>query len=447
MTRLPDDVVGDAYTSDFHWDLLVDLVDVGNRMAGQAGEHEAAELVADAFDAAGLREVAIDEFEIPGWWRGSSSLSLDAPVEATYEADHDVIALPGSPSGSTTAELVDVGHGTESEFEAADVEGKVAMARSDVPDDHRWVHRMEKYASAHEHGAVGFVFRNHVDGRLPPTGEIGYHNRPGPIPAVGASKELGARLARYAADRAGPEVELAVDCHNEVATSRNVEAVVGPDTDEEVLVTCHVDAHDIAEGANDNGAGTAVVAEAGRLLAQAADRLDTRVRLISFGSEEIGLYGAYHAAETTDLDDVRAVVNVDGAGTSRNLRVGTQGFEAVAETFAAVARDLDAPLVKNDDVSPHGDQWAFVERGVPAAFVSATSESSGRGWGHTHADTLDKLDVRDLRAVSIQLAAAILEVGSDDRQFERTSPEAIADALADGYVRELKVGDRWHFDG
>lgn len=77
------------------------------------------------------------------------------------------------------------------------------MARSDGPADHdRWHHRMEKYAAAAEEGAAGFIFRNHYEGALPPTGEVGYHERPGPIPVVGVSKKLGDRLARYARESA-----------------------------------------------------------------------------------------------------------------------------------------------------------------------------------------------------------------------------------------------------
>ena len=446
MTTLPEHVIGDAYTNSIAWDLLVDLVTVGNRMAGQEGEREGAELVADAFEASGLRDVTIDEFEIPGWWRGDSSLTVETDRTETYEASHDVIALPGTPSGTVEGDLVDVGYGTEAEFEAADLDGKVAMARSDMPPDaDRWRHRMEKYADAAEAGAVGFVFRNHVEGCLPPTGEIGYHNRPGPIPAVGISKELGERLSRECA-RDGPTATLEVNCRNEPTKSRNVEGVVGPDTDREVLVTAHVDAHDIAEGANDNGAGSVLVAEAGRLLAQLDDELDLRVRLITFGSEEIGLYGAYHWAETHDLDDVEAVLNVDGAGNSRNLRVRTSGFTEFEDAFEAVTAAYDAPLSTDDEVSPHGDQWPFVQEGVPAVMTSTTSEGEGRGWGHTHADTLDKLDPRDLREVAIQLASAAVEVASDDRTFDRKDREAIADALSDGYVRELKVGGRWPYD-
>jgi Zn-dependent M28 family amino/carboxypeptidase len=463
MTRLPDRVIGDAYASDHAWAVLTDLVEVGNRMAGQEGEREGAEVVSSALHEAGAREVEIDEFEIDGWWRGDASLSVPGRG-LTREADHDVIALPGTPAGDASGPLVDVGTGTPEEFERADLEGAVAMASSRTPEDHdRWIHRMEKYVMATKAGADGFVFRNHVEGCLPPTGEIGYHERPGPIPAVGVSAELGARLARYAnsgtdrgsgdgeddpgaTDDRGPEVELAVDCRNAPATSRNVEAVLGPDTHREVLVTAHVDAHDVSEGANDNGAGSAIVCEIARLLAAAEDELDTRVRCITFGAEEIGLWGAYHWVESNDLGTVECVVNVDGAGGSRDPRVGTNGFEGMEAAFEAVCADLGAPLSTSEEIMPHGDQWAFVQKGIPAVFASADTGSSGRGYGHTHADTLDKLDRRDLRALSVVFAEAVLELASEDRAVEHRSTEAIRAAIDEGYEQELKRGGRWPYD-
>jgi aminopeptidase YwaD len=448
MVRLPDSVVGDAQTSLFAWERLERLVDVGNRMAGQEGEQVGAESIRDAYEEAGLRDVRIEEFEIPGWWRGTSSLTVEAPEPRTHEGSHQVIALPGSPAGEVTGHVVDVGAGTYEEFEAnADLlEGAIAVAGSETPENaDRWLHRMEKYVNAADHGAAAFVFRNHIEGALPPTGEVGYHNRPGPIPAVGVSKEVGARLSRYAQD-GECEVTVAVDCRNEETTSCNVEAVLGPaDADEEVLVTAHVDAHDIADGANDNGAGSVLTAEVGRLLTAVEDDLDTRVRLVCFGSEEIGLWGAYHCAETTDLSQVKCVINLDGACSSRNLRVGTNGFGALEDLFQSVGADFDAPISTGSTISPHGDQWAFVQEGVPATMTGTTSTQSGRGWGHTHADTLDKLDSRDLRDIATLVTEAVYRAASDEFEVDHRTREETRDAIDEGYVQELKMGGRWPY--
>ncbi len=446
MARLPNAAVGDAYTSTYAYDLLEDLVDIGNRMAGQEGETEGAKRVAESFRDVGLRNVHLDEFEIPGWWRGRSSLVVDGPSSRTCEADHEVIALPGSPSGEATADLVDVGHGRPTDFEEADLDGAVAMASSATPDDYgRWIHRMEKYCYAIDNGAVGFVFRNHIDGCLPPTGEVGYNNRPGPIPAVGVSKEVGAALERDAAD--GAEVTLDVDCRNEPTTSRNVSGELGPDTDEVVLLTAHVDAHDIAPGANDNGAGTVLVAEVARLLKRVEDDLETRVRCVVFGSEEIGLRGAYHLAETIDLDAVKAVLNIDGAGRDRTLKVRTNQFAALDDLFETVTDELRVPVSVDTTVSPHGDQWAFAQEGVPGVMISSTNPNkSGRGWGHTHADTLDKIDIRDLRSHAVAVGNAVCAAAEPGREIPSRTPAETKRRIDPGYEQELKIGGRWPYE-
>jgi len=248
-----------------------------------------------------------------------------------------LIALPGTPSEALEAELVDVGYGLLDEI-GPGVDGKIVMARSDTPNDHdRFVHRIEKYAKAHESGAIGFVFRNHVKGYLPPTGEIGKPTRPGPILAVGVSAEVGTRLARIVATES-PTVRLNVDCRNGPATSPNVEAVLGPGSDREVLVTAHVDAHDVSEGANDNGVGCALLAETARLLTQVEDQLETAIRVIAFGAEEIGAFGSTHWVESRDLDTVKGVVNIDGAGGFRTPLVRTKALRGCGKHLSLRAR-------------------------------------------------------------------------------------------------------------
>lgn len=441
--------IGATFESDVGWNHLETLVDIGDRMAGSNGERRGAEATRAAFEDVGLRNVRLEGFDVQGWTRGAAAVRAGARA-------HDAIALPRSPSAEATGELVDLGYGLPSDFER-DLEGKVVLAASDMPKHHdRYVHRREKYYYAVEAGAAGFIYRNHVEGCLPPTGEVGYHNRPGPIPAVGVSKEVGADLVRGCRDSpfsdpgdtdgvaTGPEVTLDVDCRNEPSTSVNVEGVLGPADADEILVTAHVDAHDIAPGANDNGAGCAVIATVASLLAE--ESLSHRVRFVTFGAEEIGLYGAYHCADRLDTGQIRAVVNVDGAGRSRDLGVRHNGFPAIESAFEAATDALDAPLSTSDTVSPHGDQWAFVEQGVPATMVHSVDRSQrGRGWGHTHADTLDKLDPRDLGAIAVQVAEGVLQLDSEFDPVPR-DPEAIQDELAPGYERELRVGGRWHFE-
>jgi Zn-dependent M28 family amino/carboxypeptidase len=435
------DWIGETFTSDVGWTHLERLVDVdgdGNRMAGSPGEAEAARLTRDALAEVGCRDARLESFEIQGWERGDATLGADG---ITLEC----IALPRGPAGEVTGELVDVGHGMPADFADAALDGAVALASSTVPDDaDRFVHRTEKYYRAVDAGAAAFVFRNHVEGCLPPTGSVGSGDDPvGPIPAVGVSKEVGARLERRAV---GDDLSVSVDCGTPTATSHNVHADLGPDTDEAVWLTAHVDSHDVAEGAMDNGAGTATVVEAARALAAREDDLDTRVRLVVFGSEEVGLVGSEREAARADPDAVRAVLNVDSNVHGRTLRIHTHDSAALSAAVEAVSERFDHPISTPEDVVPHSDHWPFVHRGVPGCMISGESAEAGRGWGHTEADTLDKLDPRNLREQAVLLTDLVVETADADRDVARLDRDAVAEALEEqGDAEGMRYTGGWPF--
>jgi Zn-dependent M28 family amino/carboxypeptidase len=247
------------------------------------------------------------------------------------------------------------------------------------------------------------------------------------VPAVGVSSELGARLLRRFE---GESVTVAVDCEYETTTSQNVHAVLGPDTDEEVLVTSHVDAHDIAEGAMDNGAGTAMVVELANALAMREDELDTTVRFVAFGAEEVGLVGSEHDAERSDLDAIKGIVNCDGVLRGRTLTAYTHGFDDLEAVLRETAERFDHPIKTNPQQGPHSDHWPYViAGGVPAFHVASESGERGRGWGHTRADTLEKLDVRDLREQAILLTDLTVRLADESTTVARQSRSDIVDAL------------------
>ena len=436
------DWIGDVFTSDIGWDHLESLVDIDHRMAGSDGERAGLELTRDALADAGGRDARIDDFEIQGWERGDSAIRAGGdPVASGMNA---CVALPRSPSGEATGEFVDLGDGVPADFDE-DLTGTVVMVSSDTPDSiDRFVHRREKYYHAVEAGAAAFVFANHVEGTLPPTGSVGTADAPiGDIPAVGVSKEAGARLARRFE---GEELTVAVDCEASDATSGNAVAEIGPDTDEFLVVSCHVDAHDLAEGAMDNGAGTATLIEVANALASREDELDTRVRFVGFGAEEVGLVGSSRFAADVDPDRVKAVVNVDSNVFGRTLTLDHHGFDALAAAGERVSDRFDHPIALGEELVPHSDHWPFVERGIPGYMISGETAGRDRGWGHTGADTLDKLESRNLREQAILLTELVVDLAGDDVSTARKPTDEIASALErEGKATGMKLTGDWPF--
>ncbi|MFB6372349.1 MAG: M28 family peptidase [Bradymonadaceae bacterium] len=439
------DWIGEVYTSTFGWNVLEDLAESGPRLGASAGERRAHDRVKRAFRQAGLREIEEHTFEMPGWQRESAAIELERPDEL----DLDCIALPGSPADIVTGEFVYLDYGLPENFEAADLEGKIAVVRSDVPEwyDH-WMHRREKYGLAKRHGAAGFVFANHVPGCLPPTGSLGGGlDVIGAIPAVGVSREVGARIERRA-QRGEVRGRLVVDAAiDEAATSQNIHGVVGPESDTELLVCAHVDGHDISQAAIDNGAGVAVMCDVARALADNAWMLDQRVRFVGFGAEELGLVGSQHFTADRDLSTVDIAINLDGIGQGRNLLVHDNLFDGLRPIVDRLNAEFRHSVECLREYVVHSDHWPFVWKGIPGAMVSAASGNKGRGFAHTFADTLEKVDVRALRDHAVLASRFVSLLSSPDVEIARRSPEDVRDDLRERHYEDrLRLAGDWPFD-
>ena len=446
--------LGRTWTDDEPWRFLTDLTALGSRMAGSEGERRAADIVADAFERAGADDIETEPFGIDAWERGSAALQVTVSGrdgERTTR-EFESLALPYSPAGTVTGELVDVGYGTPAEIDDRDVDGRIAIASTTTPPGGRFVHRMEKFGYAIDSGAVGFVFVNHLDGQLPPTGSLTFGGEADAV-AVGVSKETGAWLREYAVEESGSrrsdqptaEAELSVDAATERGESRNVIGRVGPDTDERLLLIGHFDAHDIAEGALDNGCGIATVVTAARILAEAD--LPIGVDVVGVGSEEIGLLGAEHLAERLDLDRIRGVVNVDGAGRFRDLVALAHASDEAASVAQAVSTATRQPITVETEPHPFSDQWPFVRAGVPALQLHSDSGDRGRGWGHTHADTRDKVDDRNVREHAMLTALLVTEFAAPTREVPRLDRDDLIAAFREAdFETGMRAADLWPAD-
>jgi len=435
---LDDDLaaaVGRAWTDTVPWEFMTDLTSLGGRMGASEGETRAADLVADTFEEIGLDRVRPQRFDATEWRRGETTLRLTAPTDRAFDA----IALPYSPAGEASGELVDVGYGTPEEIAAVDVEGKIAVASTTTPGDSRFVHRMEKFGTAAEAGAEAFVFVNHVPGQLPPTGSLTFGEEAA-IPAVGVSKETGAWLTEHASE--DREADLSVGAETVDGESQNVLARTGPMTDEYVLVLAHYDGHDISEGALDNGCGVATLLAAAQVLVTVD--LDIGVRFAAVGCEETGLLGSEHLAEATDLDGVKAVVNLDGAGRFRDLVAMTHTSEATARVARRVGERTRQPVDVREEPHPFSDQWPFVRRGTAALQLHSDSGERGRGWGHTHADTRDKVDDRCIREHGVLAALMVRGLADKATEIPVLDPYELEEAFREAdFEPGMKAAGLW----
>ena len=420
--------MGRAATDPYPARFLERLTDAGDRMGGHPGERRAAELVASA-----LADVGADPREVPfpiaRWTRGEAELVASAGADVgDPRRGFEAVGLPYTPSGDVRAPLVDAGRGTPDELDDVDVSGGVVLARQGSSGP-RHVHRMEKYGHAVAAGAEAFVLVNDTPGGLPVTGTLRF-GEPAAVPAVGVSHEAGGRLARYAA--AGGSARLRVEASTDEASARNVVGELGPDTDDRIVLLAHMDAHDLGEGALDNGCGLAVAVEAARLLADRS--LDRRVVVAGVSCEETGLLGSRALADSLDLGSVSAVVNVDGAGRARNLKAYTHGSDAIERVARETVEGVEQPLAVEETPHPYSDHWPFLRAGVPALQLHSEPPDDDGSWGprglpvaHTRADTLDKVELRNVREHAGLCALLVDALSRAD--LPRIDPGALAERL------------------
>ena len=460
LKAIEQQILGDIWTSDESMTVLRELCDdIGHRFGGSDSERQGAEFLKRKMEEYGLENVRIEEFPLASWERGSAYLKLLEPVEREFS----VISMPYCNSADITAEIVDVGEGEQVDFErlADEIPGKIVItdAETNKPGE-RKSHRIVKFNWAVEHGAAAIIFINQNPGMLHITGALFGHTaiqNPAeewevPIPGVGVSWEAGSAIRRLT-ERTGGTGKLHLKVENRTFASRSANVIgeiVGTEKpDEIVLMGGHYDGHDIAQGAGDDGAGTVTGLEAARALVRHKDKLKRTVRLICFGSEEIGLLGSFHHAQETDPHSYRFVMNLDGAGRGQGgqEQLTLTEWPELEPWFRDWAKEHSYDFDVRQQVSAYSDHYPFALMGVANGTLNSKDSTAGmigRGYGHTEADTLDKVHLRGLQMSAALVARLVLSIANaeDWPVSELRSDEQVREMLTKNNFleRAIKTG-------
>jgi len=423
LAALDRTVIGDVWTSDEAYRNLVYLCDeCGSRFGGTEGERKAVDYLQAKMREYGLEEVHTEEFEYTGWARGTVRLQTTSPERR----DFPCIALPYCGTGTVQGELVFLGSGHPDVYaeKAAEIKGNVVMVTTESPPDlKRTMHRVEKFGRAVAAGAAAFIWMRDEPGLLEETGSLRF-NAEAEIPGIAVSKETGAAILRLA--EKGP-VRVRVTARNRIErmTSWNIcGELPGRESPRRLLIAGgHLDGHDIAPGAMDNGSGTVIVLEAARALARIKEELPHTIRFVIFPLEEIGLIGSeeYVHAHRREMRNVQFMVNVDAAGAGGEPVLLIQGWKELLPVFKDMAKRMKQPWTLKNGISPYSDQFNFAAAGVPSGFMSSTRppgrKPGERGWGHTAADTLDKVSPRGLQMDALNLARLLLHMSFQEQDW------------------------------
>ena len=398
-------IIGAALTSDRAYARLAYLTDhIGHRLSGSKGLERAIEWAVTEMQRDGLDNVRKEKVMVPHWVRGEESLEMLTPLAR----DLQMLGLGnsvGTPAEGISAEAVVVRNFGELDRLGEQVRGKIVVYN--VPFTTYGataMYRLQGASRAARYGAVAALVRSitPVSLQTPHTGAMGYDPNQPKIPVAAITIEVAELLQRLNDRGDRPRLKLKMEAKFlPDAESANVIAELkGTEKpDEIVLISGHYDSWDVGQGAHDDGGGCIVAWEAARLLKELGLRPRRTIRVVLYTNEENGLRGgnAYRDAHRAEIPKhIFAIESDSGIYRPEGLGLAATAPAQVRSNLQEIAKLLSG--IGADGIAPNGggaDIGPLMREGV----IGASLDVEGSRYfdiHHTPADTLDKVDPREL---------------------------------------------------
>ena len=392
------------------------ICETGGRFAGTDSERVAREYLSERLhEETGFapQQAAVDYV---GWARREAKLERLDGVGGALPCV-SLVRSPPTPAGGLTAEIIDIGRGTEQDFadRAAEIDGRVVLVRHEYMFATDTVHRRRKYQWAMDRGAAGFLIACHVPGAGSVTGSSGATPERG-IPAAGISAE-----AAHALIANGPaKVRLTIEADQVSSQTANIILDLPGKRPEWVVLSAHIDGHHLAESAMDNATGLAAAVSIAGAMAPYMGGLTRGLRIALFTVEEWALAGSeVYTDGLTDAERaaIKLNLNLDSIAGSPNLTALTSDFPKLEAWLLAHAKAHGHTLNAHRPLMANSDHYNFARHGIPATrLVAGFDETESQlKYALTSGDTRDKVQVDDLqRATNLAAALAVEACQAED---------------------------------
>ena len=432
------DLSQQALTDGWSYKFLEALTsEIGPRLAGTEAEARAAKWAEAKLKAAGM-DVHLETFPMTAWERGVETATIvkPAPQRLVLTALGGSVATP--PEGIEAEAVVFRTYAALLAAPPGSLAGKIAvvtehMVRTENGEGYGAANPIRRAGAseAARRGAIAYLHRslgtdNH---RLPHTGALDYIEGVPHISAAALANPDADQMERLAA--LGPvtiHVTLTPTERQDAQSITVVGEIKGREKpDEVVLIGAHLDSWDLGTGATDDGAGDAIVAGVGRLIAALPQHPRRTVRVVLFGAEELDYSGpAYAKAHMAEADKIVAAGETD-FGARRIYAVQLPAGAAESPFGHAIGEILPSQgaLLGREPARRGGSDIEGLRlAGVPVLSLSQN------GWDyfdihHTADDTFDKVDPAELaQNVAIWTAVAYLaaETDVDFRALAKATP-------------------------
>jgi carboxypeptidase Q len=447
--------------------------EIGGRVTGSPEMAKAVEWGIGAFRAAGV-DVHTERYTLPVTWReGDTSLNPTEPILAlAKEAVGDgkiFLIMPGlravsegwgppTPKKGITAKIVDVGDGSEGEFARAGgtVKDAILLVHTDLGST--WADLFNEYLRPPEiisravgGGASAILWMGARERLLLYRHSNSLNGEIDRIPQAIVAREDAMWLARLASAYPG-QVQVSLKMPNKIGGPIEQQNVVGEirgyeKPDEIVILGAHLDSWELGTGALDNGCNAALVIEAARAI-KATGLLPRRtIRFVLFSGEEQGTIGSfeYVKAHRAELDKIRAMITYD-SGIGRVTGYSLGGRRDIEVGVREVLKPLESWGLNNHtyDASFGTDNFDFLLEGVPTLVANQEAANYLPNY-HAASDTLDKVDMRELKLHTVIAALTAWGVADRVEPIGKRLARAELDVLVKetGLDQQLKALGYW----
>jgi aminopeptidase YwaD len=378
------------------------LTGCGGRLVGSASEQAALAWLTRRLSQFPSERLKSHEFEYSSWASNGAFLDLLGDGGRLALRCHPLYWSADTSGEGFEASVIDVGRGTEAEFQAlaAEIRGNIALVRHEYPFSTDTIHRRLKYNCSVQHGAAGFIIANNVPSDLLVTGSCG-QDLPTNIPALGVTFETAASLAQAKL----PRLRMRVATARQAKTGVNLIVEAPGQSDEWVVICGHYDGHDLAQSALDNATGVAAALTIFESSSSFASRLRRGLRLVLFTAEESGLLGSRLYVQSIGESEQRkiaAVINLDTLVGSPRLTCLTSEFDELQAFVMHISDESGLALRCFQPVLRNSDHFNFAQCGIPALRLIAgfdEPESNVR-FLLTEGDTSDRVSMEELAAAT-----------------------------------------------
>jgi len=400
--------------------------EIGPRLAGSRNEARARKWATKKMNSLGFKKVRIDNFDIPGWERGVETASIMSPSRQQLF----VTALGGSVATPAKGVRADVAYFenfdalTSSPESGLDgkivyISGKMKKARDGAGYGPANQKRRSGATEAAKRGAAAVIIRSvGTDShRFPHTGQMRYQDGVKKIPIGAISAPDADQLDRIFKDGKNVKLNLRLTPKSVgPKPSGNVigEIVGSEKPDEIILIGAHLDSWDLGTGAIDDGAGVGIAMGAAQVLLESGLKPKRTIRVVLYGSEEVGLLGGKAYAEQHNDELANHIVATEsdfGAGKIYGFQAGkTTGSKLFVSNYASMFKGLNIAAIEGEsDGGP--DIGPIAALGVPTVRLNQDG-TDYFDLHHTPDDTFDKIDP-DAMAQNVAAYATLIWLASE----------------------------------